>query len=366
MHKELSVFLQTALFYRKAYLVYQVNSMKGSIAFLFLLFFLAACRKEETGPPVHENSEISLHIPEGFPSLNGFYAKNKPTKYGVELGQRLFNEKKFSVTNTISCASCHKRENAFADTHPQGVGVYGRIGLRNTPPIQNLAFMKFYNWDGSKLQLEKQPLVPIITHEEMNSSILEVIKKLQVEVDYQELFQKTFGDKEITPDRIYKSIAQYEYTLISANSKYDRIKRKEGGISFTEEEERGFLVFQAKCETCHGTELFTDQSFRNVGFPQNPSIEEAGRARVTGNPEDLMKFRVPSLRNIEVTAPYGSFGQFSTLKEVLDYLDEGVEDADNLDPVLKEDNLRIPLSEEEKETLISFMKTLTDEKFLGL
>src|SRR5690606_25302570 len=115
-----------------------------------------------------------LHIPMGFPSLNTAVNENKPTKYGVELGERLFHEKKFSTNNMISCASCHNRGSAFADNEVQAVGVYGRVGLRNTPPIQNLAFMKFYNWDGSKLRLENQPLVPIITHEEMNSSIVEV------------------------------------------------------------------------------------------------------------------------------------------------------------------------------------------------
>src|SRR5690606_14800404 len=133
----------------------------------------------------------------------------------------------------------------------------------NTPPIQNLAFMKFYNWDGNILQLEKQPLVPIITHEEMNSSILEVIGKIQDEHEYKDLFKKAFGDESVTPDRIYRSMAQYQYTLISADSKYDRIKRNEGE-TFTESEARGYQVFQQKCENCHSGELFTDQSFRNV------------------------------------------------------------------------------------------------------
>src|SRR5690606_6722500 len=212
----------------------------------------------------------------------------------------------------------------------QAIGIYGRVGLRNTPPIQNLAFMKFYNWDGNKLTLESQPLVPIITHEEMNSSIMEVIGKIRSEPEYTDLFKKAFVDDHITPDRIYRSIAQYEYTLVSANSKYDKVKRNEGE-TFTESEARGYQIFQQKCETCHSTELFTDQTFRNVGFPSNTSTEEAGRARVTGLPDDLMSFRVPSLRNAAYTAPYGSFGQFPTLKAVLDYFDNGVSDAANLD-----------------------------------
>lgn len=336
--------------------------MKVFLKFLPLLFLSVSCSNDNYEPVSYDNPELSLNIPVGFPALNNSFYTNKPTKYGVELGEKLFNEKRFSADNTISCASCHKQSSAFADNAIQAIGIKGRIGLRNTPPVQNLAFMKFYNWDGSKLSLENQPIVPIITHEEMDSSILEVIGKIQNDTSYKTLFQKTFGDENITPERIYKSIAQYEYTLISANSKYDKVMRNEGA-SFTESETQGYLVFQQKCSGCHSTELFTDQSFRNIGFPVNPNSNEAGRARVTGNMQEYMSFRVPSLRNVEYTAPYGSFGQFATLKDVLDYFDNGVLDADNLDPVFKNNDKRIPLTEQEKGYLISFMKTLSDGSF---
>ncbi|WP_134088028.1 cytochrome-c peroxidase [Olivibacter sp. XZL3] len=339
--------------------------MERVLLFLSGLLLLLSCNREKVIEPIpYDNPEIPLNIPDGFPSLNAFVGENKPTKYGVELGEKLFHEKKLSGNNTISCASCHKQSSAFADNNVQAIGIYGRVGLRNTPPLQNLAFMKFFNWDGNILQLEKQPLVPIITHEEMNSSILEVIGKIRDDYEYKDLFKKAFGDENVTADGIYQSIAQYEYTLISANSKYDRIRRNEGD-TFTESEARGYQVFQQKCMSCHSTELFTDQRFRNVGFPVNPSTEEAGRARVTGIPADLMSFRVPSLRNAEYTAPYGSFGQFPTLKSVLDYFDNGVLDADNLDPILKDNGNRIPLTEQEKEDIISFIKTLSDSTFVG-
>lgn len=339
--------------------------MKKTIGILtFFILLLSCCGEDPIVPIVYDNPEIPLNVPVGFPPLNPSVEKNRPTRYGVELGEKLFHEKKFSANNTISCASCHNRSHAFADNNVQAVGIYGRVGLRNTPSVQNMAFMKFYNWDGSKLRLENQPLVPIITHEEMNSSIVEVINKLAVDQEYRLLFRKAYGDDDITPDRIYRSIAQYEYTLISANSKYDKVKRNEGE-TFTESETRGYQTFRAKCESCHSTELFTDQSFRNVGFPLNPNIEEAGRARVTGTPTDLMSFRVPSLRNAEYTAPYGSFGQFPTLKAVLDYFDNGVLEADNLDPILKEEGNRIPLTEQEKQDIITFIKTLSDASFIG-
>lgn len=338
--------------------------MKNIFIVLSILSLMLSCNSDDLLEPIpYENPEISLHIPPDFPPLNSAVSKNKPTKYGVKLGEKLFHEKKFSGNNTISCASCHNPSRAFADHNAQAIGVYGRVGLRNTPPIQNLAFMKFYNWDGNKLTLESQSLVPIITHEEMNSSILEVIGKIKHEHEYKDLFRKAFGDEDITADRIYRSIAQYEYTLISANSKYDKIKQNRGEV-FTESEARGYQVFKIKCASCHSTELFTDQSFRNVGFPLNPSKEEAGRGRVTGVSADYMRFRVPSLRNVEYTAPYGSFGQFPTLRAVLDYFDRGVLDADNLDPILKDNNNRIPLSEQEKDDIISFIKTLSDITFV--
>ena len=253
---------------------------------------------------------------------------------------------------------------AFADDKAKAIGIDDRVGLRNTPPIQNMAFMQFYNWDGNILELEKQPLVPIITHEEMGSSILEVIGKLEQVPTYRELFHRAFGDDKITPERIYRSLAQYEYTLVSAKSKYDRVKRQEGE-QFTEEEAEGYRIFQQKCAPCHASELFSDQSFRNVGFPINSDTQEAGRARVTGLAADYMRFRVPSLRNIAYTAPYGSFGQFATLRDVLDYFDKGVLDAENLDPLLKENGNRIPLSENEKYAILAFLETLSDEQFIG-
>lgn len=338
--------------------------MKTVICVLGVLLIVLSCSKKDMNESMQtENPEIFLKIPAEFPALNSAVAENRPTKYGVELGQKLFHEKRFSGNNTISCASCHNPALAFSDGKQQAVGIYDRVGLRNTPAVQNMAFMKFYNWDGNILQLEKQALVPIITHEEMNSSILEVIDKISADADYKNLFKKVFGDSGITADRIYRSIAQYEYTLISANSKYDRVKRNEGE-QFTAIEEMGYITFKNKCASCHSTALFTDQSFRNVGFPMNPNPEEVGRGRVTGHPEDQMAFRVPSLRNAAYTAPYGSFGQFPTLRSVLDYFDKGVQDAENLDPILTKNGNRIPLTEPEKLAIIAFIETLSDQAFI--
>ncbi|WP_284460111.1 cytochrome c peroxidase [Chryseobacterium sp.] len=336
--------------------------MKKGVSILAIFILLISCNNDYYEPVSYDNPQVSLNIPFGFPELNNSVKSNVPTKYGVELGEKLFQDKRLSADNSISCSSCHIQGNAFADNNAQAVGIENRLGLRNVPAIQNMMFLNFYNWDGNILQLENQPLVPIITHEEMGSSILEVIGKIKTDLMYRDLFRKTFGDETVTAERIYKSIAQYEYTLISANSKYDRVKRNEGEV-FTENEAQGYQTFQQKCASCHSTELFTDQSFRNIGFPVNPNTNEAGRGRVTGLPGDYMSFRVPSLRNVEYTAPYGSFGQFPTLRAVLGYFDKGVLDADNLDPVFKNNGNKIPLSEQEKTNLILFMKTLSDREF---
>lgn len=332
------------------------------ISLFVVLLFLVSC-SEEVYDAIPDNPELVFIIPEGFPAVNPAALRNKPTKYGVELGEKLFFDPRLSRDNSIACATCHIQTAAFADHELKAVGIEGKVGLRNVPPIQNMLFMRYYNWDGSKLQLKNQVIVPLITPEEMHSSILEVIGKIKDDPAYRTLFKRVFGDEQMTDERIYKSIAQYEYSLISANSKYDKVKRKEA--LFSKEEQFGYEVFQTNCISCHSGELFTDQSFRNIGFPVNPNRDEAGRARVTGDLKDYMSFRVPSLRNIEFTAPYGSFGQFQTLQEVLDYMDHGVLASANLDPIFKENENRLPLTEIEKEGLIAFMQTLSDYTFIG-
>lgn len=340
--------------------------MKNILIIILLLSLLASCNKnnqEETQQIT--NPRLSLAIPTNFPPLNPLIETAYPTQYGVALGDKLFHDVRLSRDNSISCATCHIRGQAYGDRNPRAVGVAGRIGLRNTPPIQNMAFLTQYMWDGAVVDLKEQPITPIVTHEEMDSSLLEVIKKLKDDAYYKEAFAKAYGDSHITSERVLGSIAQFMYTLISANSKYDHVTR-DHTATFTPLEQEGYALFEAKCASCHKGTLFTDESFRNIGFPEHPdTVEEAGRGRVTGSEDDLYRFRVPSLRNVAYTAPYGSFGQFATLKEVLDYFDRGVRDYPNLDPILKDNGGRIPLTEQEKEALIAFMKTLSDPKFIG-
>ncbi len=340
--------------------------MKNILIIILLLSLLASCNKNNQEEVQQiTNPRLSLAIPTNFPPLNPLIEMAYPTQYGVALGDKLFHEVRLSRDNSISCATCHIRGQAYGDRNPRAVGVAGRIGLRNTPPIQNMAFLTQYMWDGAVVDLKEQPVTPIVTHEEMDSSLLEVIKKLKDDAYYKEAFAKAYGDSHITSERVLGSIAQFMYTLISANSKYDHVTR-DHTATFTPLEQQGYALFEAKCASCHKGTLFTDESFRNIGFPEHPdTVEEAGRGRVTGREDDLYRFRVPSLRSVAYTAPYGSFGQFATLKEVLDYFDRGVRDYPNLDPILKDNGGRIPLTEPEKEALIAFMKTLSDPMFIG-
>lgn len=331
--------------------------------FILLMGVMASCSTNDDDNAYFDNPNINLDVPLGFPDFNPSVESNFPTKYGVLLGKSLFEDKRLSKDNSVSCATCHQQAHAYGDQLKIGVGIEERTGLRNVPPLQNLVFLRHYNWDGSQSSLESQVLVPLLTPEEMGSSIVLVKNKLQALPEYREMFAKAFGDEEVTSGRIFKSLAQYEYTLVSANSKYDRVQV--GEDVFTPVEQHGYEIFQQKCAQCHSGPLFTDESYRNIGFPQNPNPDEAGRGRITGQSEDYMAFRVPSLRNIEYTAPYGDFGQFETLREVLDYFDEGVLEFTNLDSLLKNNGNRIPLSETEKEALIDFMKTLSDPEFVG-
>ena len=331
-------------------------------------FIILQCNRDEVIEPI--NSTIDVKFPSNFPERNPAFKDFKVTKFGVELGEKLFEDKRLSKDNTIACATCHKKENAYADQGKAiSPGVDGLLGFRNAPPLQNLYWLKDYMWEGAVTNLELQPIIPITTDQEMCTTISSVISKIKDEKEYQDLFYKVYGDSNINANRILNAITQYELTLVSSDSKYDKVKRNEGE-TFTAEENQGYQTFQQKCANCHSTEIFTDNTFRNVGFPKSTLVDgngnpEEGRMRVTGIAADYMKFRNPSLRNVEYTAPYGSFGQFATLKDVLDYFDNGVLSADNLDPILKNNGNKIPLTEEEKTNLIAFMKTLSDKKFVG-
>jgi cytochrome c peroxidase len=214
-------------------------------------------------------------------------------------------------------------------------------------------------WDGGSNHIETQPLAPITNPIEMNENLNHVITKLSASNKYKQLFKNAYGTEEITSQKILKAFAQFQGALYSYNSKYDQYKRHE--TNFTNEELIGYNIFIQKCNVCHREPLFTDYDFKNNGLPIDPTINDFGREKITGNPTDKFKFKTPSLRNIVITAPYMHDGRFNTLDQVLNHYSNGITITTNIDPLLQNG---ISLSADEKNNLKAFLLTLTDYKFI--
>ena len=221
-------------------------------------------------------------------------------------------------------------------------------------------------WDGAATHLDFQPIIPLTSEVEMGETLSNVLSKLSADAYYQKQFPKAFEDGEINSENMLKALSQFMLMMVSSNSKYDKYVRSEDGVVLTEIELDGLNTFQNKCATCHATDLFTDHSYRNNGLSINPKLDDKGRYVIFEDPTDLYKFKVPSLRNIELSLPYMHDGRFSTLEAVLDFYDSGMTDNGNVDEVFtREDgSLGIALSDYEKESIIAFLYTLTDNEFL--
>lgn len=304
-------------------------------------------------------------VPANFPNSVYDFAKNPITQNGFELGRELFYEGDLSRDGTVSCSECHSQASGFTHHgHDVSHGIDNLRGMRNAPPIQNMAFQNEFFWDGGVFDLDLFSIAPIENPVEMDEKLGNVLEKLRKKEKYTTLFQKAYGSKEITTERFLKAISQFMNSLVSANSRYDKYVRKELGGTLTEEELAGMEVFKQKCASCHSGELFTDQSYRNNGLAVY-NADDTGRARITQNEKDNYKFKVPSLRNIEITAPYMHDGRFFTLEAVLRHYNEAVNDSPTLDPSLKNgQKLGIQTTADEQKKLIAFLKTLTDNEFL--
>lgn len=342
-----------------------------SVRFCMLWIFAAlvcsvftGCKDDFDVEAYIADQAYDLEIPADFPALAFDRDKNPVTVNGVALGKKLFYEGRLSRNNSISCGFCHIQENAFTHHgHPVSHGIDNRLGIRNASPIQNMAFLRNYTWDGVSHNLDERSLVPITTDFEMDSSMPEVVGKLNADANYKKLFKAAFGDENITGERVLKAISQFMATMVSADSKYDRVLK--GKTAFTAEENEGYQLFRNNCASCHSGALFTDESFRNTGMYYNAQYNDRGRYRVTLDWNDNMKFRVPSLRNVEYTAPYMHDGRFTTLEAVLNFYSDQVENQPNLDPLLKKDgHIGIRMNPLEKQYIIAFLKTLSDQNFI--
>lgn len=291
--------------------------------------------------------------------------QNEPVN-GVELGERLFKDPILSLDRTISCASCHIPEFAFADTARLSKGVGGKLGERNTPSVMNMASRPYFFYDGRAATLEEQVYHPIRNPVEMNLAVKEAVKRVQNDKNYRQWFKKIYGKK---PDSAYIGLALATF-MRSLESVGDApadlwIRKTDTLHEMSESALRGRLLFlnKAKCFDCHFSPDFTGDEFRNIGLYDGKLNNDVGRFAITKDSTDLGKMKVPGLRNVGRTAPFMHDGRFKTLKEVVDFYDNPqlfVPNAINVDTLLQKP---LGLTDDEKKDLIAFLHSLTDRKF---
>ena len=300
-----------------------------------------------------------LQIPTHFPEIKYELEINELSQEKIDLGRAIFFDPILSKDNTISCASCHSPFNAFAHTdHELSHGVNDQIGTRNAPPLFNLAWQTSFMWDGAINHLDMQPLAPITHAKEMGETIENVLDKLRKKNIYKNLFKDAYNDTIISTERMLKAISQFQLTLISANSKYD--KTKLGLTNFNEQEKNGYKLFKNNCNSCHTEPLFTNYKFANNGLHVDTSLNDYGRWAITKLSKDSLLFKTPSLRNLSYTPPYMHDGRFKTLNQVLNHYIKGIHNSLTLSEDL---NSKITLSSNEKTDLITFLLTLNDKGF---
>jgi cytochrome c peroxidase len=369
--------------------------VKNTITYLFLAafgaFVLFAC--EKSSPQVTTEFYPLDKLPIYFGSYK-IPADNPLTYKGIELGRMLFYEKQLSADNSISCGSCHQQKLAFSDGLAQSVGFQGRKREVGSMSLSNLLWQNHFNWTGNANTLEEQVLMPMQHIAEMNQPLNVTISKLQstanasqnYPINYPQKFLEVFGSSEITETKIAKALSQFLRTLISDNSKFDKSLR--GELQLTAQEQRGRNLLQhpyplsnirgGNCLDCHTNLLFSGSNlgfdgFRNNGLDDDANLKD-GLATITKNSFDKGKFKVPTLRNIALTAPYMHDGRFKTLEEVLDHYNDHIKFSQTLDPLILEatnelfppqGQVKLGLTTQEKEDIIAFLKTLTDEKFIS-
>ena len=304
---------------------------------------------------------IHFIVPKGWPQPEYDFTQNPLTTDKISLGTALFYDPILSRDSTIACATCHSNKTAFAQTDQSfSRGIDNKLGTRNAPALMNLAWNTSFMWDGAVKHLDMQALAPMSNPDEMDESIKHVVSKLQQSKHYPMLFFKAFGDSIITGEHTLKAMSQFMLTLVSYNAKYDSVLRREA--LFTQQENNGYRLFRANCASCHREPLFTNNQFENNGLPVDTSLHDNGRMRITQDSANYLQFKVPTLRNIQVSYPYMHDGRFVRLQQVLNHYTNGIVRSKTLSKQLQQ---RIVLSNCEKEEIIAFLATLTDKNYLN-
>ncbi len=324
------------------YLLFIGSIVLFSLAFSFL-----------TPTPIH------FQIPKGWPKPHYDFSKNPLTEEGFQLGRQLFYDPILSRDSTISCASCHLQTTGFTHVdHELSHGIDGKIGTRNSMTLMNLAWSKSFMWDGGVNHLDVQPLNPITSPVEMDETLANAVAKLNQNQQYKPLFLAAFGDANITGQRVLKALSQFELQLVSSNSKYDKVMRKE--TVFTDKEQNGYQLFKNNCASCHNEPLFTSEKFERNGLAIDTTLNDIGRQKITNDKKDFLLFKVPTIRNIQFTFPYMHDGRFKKLTDVIKYYNSLGNDK-NLPKKLQKP---MNLSDNERVDLVAFLYTLTDSEFL--
>jgi len=331
--------------------------MRQKITYLLISFFLIlACSAPNKKS---SNRDYQLALPAHFPAPN-IPANNPLKQEAIILGKKLFFDPILSRDSSIACNSCHLPELAFSDSVAISLGVGGNLGFRNAPTLMNLAWLEVVHKDGGVRKLDIQAMTPIEDEFEMDISILKVAKRLNQQPTYVALAQKAY-QRPLDAFVITRALASYLRTLISANSKYDQYIEGDS-MALSEAAISGKQLFfssKTNCSSCHTGFNFTNNQFENNGLYKE--FNDNGRERITLQPEDNGKFRVPTLRNIELTAPYMHDGSLKNIEAVIAHYNSGGKNHPNQNDLIKP----LSLTPTEKQDLIAFLKSLTDTTFSG-
>ncbi|MDI9258351.1 cytochrome-c peroxidase [Flavobacterium sedimenticola] len=302
---------------------------------------------------------LYFEVPKSWPQPEYDFKKNPLSEEKFQLGRHLFYDPILSRDNSISCSSCHAQATGFTHVdHDLSHGIEGKKGTRNSLALINLAWNKDFHWDGGVNNLEVQPINPITNPVEMDEKLEHVVAKLQQSSKYRNLFAKAYGDEKVTSQRLLKALAQFTVSLKSTNSKYDQVMR--GETSFDAQEQNGYVLFKKHCASCHTEPLFNSDKFERNGLAVDTALNDLGRIKITGRKEDHLRFKIPTLRNIQFTKPYMHDGRFKTLNEVIKHYNSLGHDKSLPKELAKPMNL----SDNERVDMEVFLNTLTDKTFL--
>ncbi|NND11358.1 MAG: cytochrome-c peroxidase [Flavobacteriaceae bacterium] len=380
--------------------------------FILLALVVFSCQDDEPTVPIdpvaevldlpetpfdYANIPLSQFVNETVMGFDNTPNDNPITNNGATLGRVLFYDKNLSQNNTISCASCHKQENSFSDPDTKSLGFLGGMTRRNSMPLINVRFYQDNRmfWDHRAASIEDQVLMPIQDPVEMGIPIPELVEKLSDLEYYEDLFTNAFGDAEISPLRISRALSQFVRSINSFNTKYDEGLAQTGSIlqdfpNFTDQENLGRFIFTGQfdpelmgnCASCHlpnSTPIFLDEANanhiifsgnepKNIGLDEDTNVEDNGVGESINVPSLNGFFKSPTIRNIELTGPYMHDGRFATLEEVIDHYSDGVKDHPNLSATMRRPSgepVHLDFTQEQKDALIAFMKTLTDHDLVN-